>query len=273
MDHWIYASTARTHYYCCTTSHAAILPMNAQQPQTCVELSSCQAIREAMPSLSYPIPYMKAYFRHPRPSTMISSPFSLGTLFLLGLGGLHLVNAQTTIITEFVGVAGTAAAATPSIVPIGVLSDGKIVFTENVATVTAIPGAGVGTGDAIVVEDDNGLEYTAVITAVADGQTGVVTIGESCSFASASGAQAQPTGNCFIREDFTILGKGTAIHAATTVVATRSGFATFTVTSALPTLSDSVFNLKKGGAAKGLRVSTLSAVLIGAAFGAAMILL
>ncbi|KAJ7055785.1 hypothetical protein C8F01DRAFT_446469 [Mycena amicta] len=207
---------------------------------------------------------------------MISSPFSLGALVLFGLGGLQLVNAQTTIITEFVGVAGTVAPAqaTASIVPIGVLSDGKIVFTENVAA-TAIPGAGVGSGDAIVVEDDNGLELTAVITAVAGGQTGVETIGESCSFATASASGAQPTGNCVVHDDFTLLGKGTAIHAATTVVATRSGFATFTVTSALPTLSDSVFNLKKGGAAKGLRVSMLSAVLpaIGAVLGAAMILL
>ncbi|KAJ7055792.1 hypothetical protein C8F01DRAFT_446531 [Mycena amicta] len=220
--------------------------------------------------------------------TMIPSTFSLSLVasFVLLAG----VNAQTTI-TEFIGVAGLGtpiavggAQASAAVVPIGVLSDGKVVFTENAAV--TIPGGGVGNGDAIAVQGDNDFEITAVITAVAGGQTGVATIGESCSFAAASAsgsgaqAQAQPTGNCVVREDITLLGKGTAVHAATTIVATRSGFATFTVTNALPTLSDAVFDLdssktQKGGAAKGLnlRVSMASAVLIGAAFGAATILL
>ncbi|KAJ7486768.1 hypothetical protein FB451DRAFT_1363016, partial [Mycena latifolia] len=201
---------------------------------------------------------------------MISSTFSLVAFSLLG--GLQLVNAQTTI-TAFAPVATGDPLPTPAGVqgtgqfaPIGVLSDGKVVFTEH--AVATVPGAGVGNFDGVAVQGSNDLEVTAVVTAQVDGQTGVVNIGESCSFAAASASGAQPTGNCAITEDVTILGQGKALHTATTIAVTRSDFTTLTVPTALPTLSDSSLKLK--GGANGLRV-TFGSVLVGVAFGAAKI--
>jgi hypothetical protein len=62
-----------------------------------------------------------------------------------------LVNAQTTI-TAFVPVAGGNALPTPAGVqgtdqfaPIGILSNGKVVFTDH--AVATVPGAGVGNFD------------------------------------------------------------------------------------------------------------------------------
>ncbi|KAF7334986.1 hypothetical protein MVEN_02248800 [Mycena venus] len=196
---------------------------------------------------------------------MFSSTFSL-TPFLL-LGGLQLVNAQTTI-TGFAPVASGDPLITPGInTPIGVLSDGKVVATEH--GVVTVPGEGVGNFDGIVVQGSNDLEGTAVITAQGGGQTEVLNLGESCSFATASASGAQQTGNCVLVEDVTLLGQGKATHVATTGAVTLSDFTTIIVPSALPTLSDSVLNLKKGSAS-GLRV-TFASVLVGAAFGAANI--
>ncbi|KAJ6523636.1 hypothetical protein B0H19DRAFT_1386426 [Mycena capillaripes] len=203
-------------------------------------------------------------------STMISSTFS-HVAFLL-LGSLQLVNAQTTI-TAFAPAATGNPAPTPVGVQgtgqfsaIGVLSDGKVVFTEHVAV--TVPGEGVGNLDGIIVQGSNDLELTAVLTAQGNGQTDVVNMGESCSFAAASASGAQPTGNCVINEDVTILGQGKAAHTATTIAATRSAVTTLTVPNALPTLSDSSLKLKSG--ANGLRV-TFGSVLVGVAFGVAKI--
>ncbi|KAJ7926680.1 hypothetical protein B0H13DRAFT_2313178 [Mycena leptocephala] len=177
---------------------------------------------------------------------MTSSTFSL-VAFLL-LGGFQLVNAQTTI-TAFAPVAPSDPVPPPAGVqitgqfaPIGVLSNGNVVFTEHV--VATVPGAGVGNFDGIAVEGSNDFELTAVLTAQVDGQTVVVNIGESCSFAAASASGAQPTGNCAIIKDFTLLGQGQAVHTATTIVATQSDVTTFTVPTALPTLGDSSLKLK-----------------------------
>ncbi|KAJ7366231.1 hypothetical protein DFH08DRAFT_1071798 [Mycena albidolilacea] len=201
---------------------------------------------------------------------MISRTFSL-VAFLL-LGGLQLVNAQTTI-TAFVPVAGANALPTPAGVqgtdqfaPIGVLSNGKVVFTDH--AVATVPGAGVGNFDGIVAQGSNDYELTAVVTAQVDGATGVVNVGESCSFAAASASGAQPTGKCAVTEDITLLGQGKAVHTATTIAVTRSVFTTITVPSALPTLSDASLHLK--GGANGLRV-TFASIWVGVAFGAAKI--
>ncbi|KAJ7055793.1 hypothetical protein C8F01DRAFT_1157718 [Mycena amicta] len=205
---------------------------------------------------------------------MISRTFSLVVAFLL-LGVLHQCTDHHNRVHPYRGDPNSRWVRTSgAIVPIGVLSDGRIVFTETAAV--TIPGEGVGSGEAIAVQGSNDFEFTAVITAVVGGKTGVATLGESCSFAQAvasgsgSGAQPLATGNCVVDEDFTILGKGTLSRAATTVAVTRSAVATFTIASALPTLGDSVLNLKNGGAGLSL---TLTSVLIGAAFGAAMMLL
>ncbi|KAF8214265.1 hypothetical protein K438DRAFT_1956351 [Mycena galopus ATCC 62051] len=201
---------------------------------------------------------------------MIPSPFSL-VVFLL-LGGLHLVNAQTTI-TAFGPVATGDPLPTPAGVqgtgqfaPIGVLSDGKVVFTEH--AIATVPGAGVGSLDGIAVEGSNDFELTAVLTAQADGQTGVLNIAESCLFAAGSASGAQPTGNCAVTENITILGKGQNTEIVTTIAATQSDLTTFIVPSALPTLSDASLKLK--GGANGLRASFVS-VLVGVVFGAAKI--
>ncbi|KAF7363249.1 hypothetical protein MVEN_00678000 [Mycena venus] len=200
---------------------------------------------------------------------MFSSTFPLVPVLLFG--GLQLVKAQTTI-TAFAAEPAAGGDPVPTIAglqgtgqfaPIGVLSDGKVVFTQH--AVATIPGAGVGNVDGIAVEGSNVLEVTAVVTAQADGHTGVLNIGESCSFA----AGAQATGNCAIVEDLTILGQGQDIRTATTIAVTRSDFTTLTVPTALPTLGDASLNLKKGGA-NGLRV-TFASVLVGVAFGAAKI--
>jgi hypothetical protein len=120
----------------------------------------------------------------------------------------------------------------------------------------------------VAAQGSNDFELTAVVTAQADGQTGVLNIGESCSFAATSASGAQATGNCAITEDITVLGQGKVVHAATTLAVTRSDFTTLTVPTALPTLSDASLHLK--GGANGLRV-TFSSVLVGVAFGAAKI--
>jgi hypothetical protein len=238
---------------------------------------------------------------------MTSSTFSLVAFLLLGgfqlgmsflaqtcsvLNTVPLVNAQTTI-TAFAPVAPSDPVPPPAGVqitgqfaPIGVLSNGNVVFTEHV--VATVPGAGVGNFDGkfhialqiflftdsawlilgIAVEGSNDFELTAVLTAQVDGQTVAVNIGESCSFAAASASGAQPTGNCAIIKDFTLLGQGQAVHTATTIVATQSDVTTFTVPTALPTLGDSSLKLK--GRADGLRVP-FTFVLVGVAFGAAQI--
>ncbi|KAJ7926691.1 hypothetical protein B0H13DRAFT_1861943 [Mycena leptocephala] len=201
---------------------------------------------------------------------MPSSTFSL-VAFLL-LGGFQLVNAQTTIMA-FAPVAPGDPVPTPAgaqgtgqFTAIGVLSNGNVVFTEH--AVATVPGGGVGNLDGIIVEGSNDFELTAVVTGQADGQTGVLNVGESCSFAAASASGAQPTGNCAVVEDFTILGQGKAVHTATTIAVTRSDFTTFTVPTALPTLGDSSLKLK--GGADGLR-ARFAFVLVGVAFGAAQI--
>ncbi|KAJ7786703.1 hypothetical protein B0H14DRAFT_2957813 [Mycena olivaceomarginata] len=200
---------------------------------------------------------------------MISWTFSLVAFLLLGglqLGMLFLtqtrsvldivplVNAQTTI-TAFVPVAGGNALPTPAGVqgtdqfaPIGVLSNGKIVFTDH--AVATVPGAGVGNFDGVVAQGSNDFELTAVVTAQVDGAT------------------AQPTGKCAVTEDITLLGQGKAVHTATTIAVTRSDFTTITVPTALPTLSDASLHLK--GGANGLRV-TFASVWVGVAFGVAKI--
>ncbi|KAJ7738105.1 hypothetical protein B0H16DRAFT_1570841 [Mycena metata] len=198
---------------------------------------------------------------------MTSSTFSLVTFLLLGF---QLVNAQTTI-TAFAPAATGNALPTPAGVqgtgdfePIGVLSDGKVVFTEH--AVATVPGAGVGNFEGVAVEGSNDFDLTAVLTADANGQTGVLDIAESCSFAAATASGAQPTGNCAIVEDVTLVGQGKAVHTTVTIAATRSDLTTFTVLTALPTLSDASFKLK--GGANGLRV-TFASVLVGVVFGAA----
>ncbi|KAJ7763752.1 hypothetical protein B0H16DRAFT_1527129 [Mycena metata] len=199
---------------------------------------------------------------------MTSSTFSLVAFLLLGF---QLVNAQTTI-TAFAAAAGNALP-TPAGVqgsgdlePIGILSDGRVVFTEH--AVATIPGEGVGNVEGVVVQGSNDLDLTAVVTVNANGQTGVVDIAESCSFAAATASGAQETGNCAIVEDITLVGQGKAVHTAVTIAATRSDVTTFTVASALPTLSAASLKLK--GGANGLRV-TFTSVLVGVVFGAARI--
>ncbi|KAJ6559686.1 hypothetical protein B0H19DRAFT_1069423 [Mycena capillaripes] len=92
----------------------------------------------------------------------------------------------------------------------------------------------------------SGHPWRAVITAQVDGATGVVNIGESCSFAAASASGAQAT------EDMNVLGQGKAVHTATSIAVTRSEFTTITFPTALPTLSDASLHLK--GGANGLKV-------------------
>jgi hypothetical protein len=105
----------------------------------------------------------------------------------------------------------------------------------------------------IAVQGSNDFELTAVLTAQADGRTGVINIGESCSFAAASTSGAQPTGNCAIIGDLTILSQGKAVHTTTTITAMCSDFTMFTVPTAFPTLGDSSLNLK-GGANGGVQM-------------------